>query len=792
MRHKLTNLASIPDVIANMTLDEKLNLVGAYKACHTLEIPDMDISALNLTDGATGVNGVQVILDYITAPENKNDPELRRGFFQYMSEFSNLVKSDLTAARDKYKDRPFFLGLIDHIEKMRPDNTDFISFPSGINIGASFDPGAAYKIGQAVGCEMRHSGIDVCLGPNVDVARDPLGGRNYEMYGEDPELVAAMSAGFINGMQSEGVGACAKHFIANNQETNRNTKNTHVSERTLREIYSKGFMSAVKNAKVKSIMTAYNAINGTFSSYNQMLLTDWLRKEWGFEGLVVSDWGAATDNTDMALKAGLDLRLCGPCDMTECKKAVENGQLSEAVLDERVKQILKTLVELRQEQARIPVHYVPDELLQAAYASIVEGAVLLKNQHTVLPLRTDARITFFGKRSKELLECGTGSTSVITNLHSNVFDETIKNYPNVSVSYENMENADTLIYTVTAPAGENVDRSIMDIEEDDRLRIPDVLKTAKEKGLKTVVILNVSGPIDMRSWIDYADSILCIFIPGCMGGKAAADLLFGTAYPGGKLPVTFPLRYEDSPSYPNFPGEHNDVYYGEGIFIGYRNYEKRKIPVQFPFGFGLGYTDFQITVPDKSLTFNALENDFFEIPVNVKNVGNREGSEVIQVYCAEKAPHILRPGKELVGFAKVHLNKGEQQQVNVRISKDALYCFDQKKSSWVLPVGSHNLWIGTSSADIVAQADLNVIGKSAYTLDADSTIGEVLKNPQAVKLVNDLTNGFLEKSSAENLAFMVDRHLSEILSTVMISIVPDAVRLNQLLQDFYEKLSQLS
>ena len=169
MRHKLTNLASIPDVIADMTLDEKLNLVGAYKACHTLEIPDMNISALNLTDGATGVNGVQVILDYITAPENKNDPELRRGFFQYMSEFSNLVKSDLTAARDKYKDRPFFLGLIDHIEKMRPDNTDFISFPSGINIGASFDPEAAYKIGQAVGCEMRHSGIDAVSYTHLDV-----------------------------------------------------------------------------------------------------------------------------------------------------------------------------------------------------------------------------------------------------------------------------------------------------------------------------------------------------------------------------------------------------------------------------------------------------------------------------------------------------------------------------------------------------------------------------------------------------------------------------------------------
>lgn len=789
MRAKLTNRESIPVVIADLTLDEKLNLVGAYKACHTLAIPDMDIPALCLMDGVTGINGVQVVLDYITAPDVKLSPEAAQKMAFGLQEFVDLNRADLAAAEKEHPGDETYLGLVRHVAQFRPKGKQYISFPSGVNIGASFHPEIAVKLGQAVGWEMRNSGVDICLGPNVDIARDPLGGRNYEMYGEDPHLVARISAHFIQGMQSTGVGACAKHFIANNQETNRNTKDTHLSERTLLEMYSRGFSAAVKQARVKAIMSAYNAINGMFTSYNKALLTDLLRGEWGFEGLVVSDWGAASADKENSLAAGMDLILCGPNDMTGAKTAVEEGRLPQVVLDERVARILKTIVEVRAEQAQIPAEYETTSLLNCAYDAIVDGSVLLKNDGAVLPLPKDAGVTFYGNRSRDMLEYGSGSTAVPTNLHSNVYDEFGK--LRGTALFETMDGADTLVYTVAAPAGENVDRSVMDIEEADRDCLPQVLRKAKQKGLKTVVLLNVAGPVDMRSWIDYADSILCIFIPGCMGGKAAAALLTGDASPAGKLPATFPVRYEDTPSYPNFPGEHNDVYYGEGVFVGYRSYEKRAVPVQYPFGYGLSYTQFEASLEASSFEFNTQIQDAIDIPVQVKNISDRDGSEVIQIYSAEVKPHILRPVKELVSFAKVFLKAGEEKTILLQIEKESLLCFDAKQNRFVLPVGEYRLFAGTSSAHIFAEASMLVTGVNPYALSGDSTIGEILQNPAAVQLVNQFTGGMFEKVKEEEINFMINRKLSDILSIGMVSVIPDAVKLNLILQELYENLGKV-
>lgn len=789
MRAKLTNSDSIPQVIDDLTLDEKLNLVGAYKACHTLVIPDMDIPAICLMDGVTGVNGVQVVLDYITAPDFQLSPETAQKMAFGLQEFVDLNRADLTAAEKDHEGDEFYLGLIRHVAKFRPKGKQYISFPSGVNIGASFNPVMAAKVGQAVGWEMRDSGVDICLGPNVDIARDPLGGRNYEMYGEDPHLVSQMSAHFIQGMQSTGVGACAKHFIANNQETNRNTKDTHLSKRTLLEIYSRGFYAAVKQAKVKAIMSAYNAINGTFTSYNKALLTDLLRGEWGFEGLVVSDWGAVSTQKEDSLVAGMDLILCGPNDMTGAKKAVEDGRLPQAMLDERVAGILNTIVELREEQARIPAEYDPTSLLACAYDTIVDGSVLLKNEGAVLPLRNGARVTFYGNRSRDMLEYGSGSTAVPTNLHSNVYDEFLKLHE--TALFETMEGADTLVYTVIAPAGENVDRAVMDIEEADRVRLPHVLREAKQKGLKTVVLLNIAGPVDMRSWIDDADSVLCIFIPGCMGGKVAAALLAGNASPAGKLPVTFPVRYEDTPSYPNFPGEHNDVYYGEGVFVGYRSYEKRDVAVQYPFGYGLSYTSFEASLVQDTFEYDTENHDTFEIPMRVKNIGDRDGSEVIQIYSAERKPHMLRPVKELVSFTKVFLKAGEEKTIVLKVAKESLRCFDARQKRFVLPIGEYRLFVGTSSADIFAEAKLMVTGMNPHALSGESTIGDILQNPAAVQLVNQFTGGMFGMVKEEELNFMINRKLSEILAIGMVSVIPDAVKLNSILQDLYDRLGEI-
>lgn len=792
MRRKLTDVSSVPGVLEDLTLNEKLNLAGAFEACHTLPIPDMDIPALRIMDGVTGINGAQVVLDYITSPRHRDDPQVRSQMPYAGPWLTDLNRGDLKEHRRLHEGKEAFRGLIDHIESFRKDGEEFISFPSGVNIGAAFDPDLARKAGEAVGFEMRRCGVDVTLGPNVDIMRDPLGGRNYEMYGEDPCLVSETAAAFIQGIQSTGVGACAKHFIANNQETMRNTKDTHVSERTLREIYSPGFRSAVKEGKVKAVMSAYNAVNGKFSSYNKELLTGWLREEWGFEGMVVSDWGAASQNKEAALEAGMDLILCGPNDMTECKEAVEEGRLSMETLDLRVGNILRTIAELKEEQKRIPAVYDSQKLLAQACDVIAAGSVLLKNEGGVLPLSAERHVAFWGERSKSFLECGSGSTAVVTDRHSNVYEESLKHCPQAVAGFEQWEGADTLVYTVTAPAGENVDRERMDIEERDRERMPRVLKEAREKGLHTVVLLNIAGPVDVRAWEPYADAILSVFIPGCMGGRAAARLLFGALEPSGRLPMTFPVRYEDTPSYPNFPGEAEDVYYGEGIFVGYRSYEKRGVPVQYPFGFGLGYTSFETQLMQEAFRLDVSSQDTLTIPVRVKNTGRCRGSQVIQVYGGEDHPHILRPVKELLCYGKVTLEPGEERVLSLELKKEALQCFDAGKKRWVLPTGAWTLYVGTSAQDIFARAPLTVEGENPYAFGGDSTIGELYKDKRAWKIVDEFTGGIFSQIGEEQINFMVTQKLNDILAMGMVNAVPDAVKLNSMLQELYGKLGALS
>lgn len=787
MKAKLIDKSSIKSVIENMTLDEKLNLVGEYTACHTFAMPDMEIPALSLADGATGVNGTQMILDYITAPGM--DVEALQQRFYTSPDFENLLTEDLIKAQTVFANDEIMLGLIEHMKKVRPKGKQFISFPSGINIGASFSEETAMRIGEAVGWELRDSGIDFCMGPNVDIARDPLGGRNYEMYGEDPKLVADMGTAYIQGMQKTGVGACAKHFIANNQETDRNSSNACLSERTLRELYAKGFESAVKKAKVKSIMTAYSAVNGVFSSYNKELLTDLLKKEWGFEGIVVSDWGAVASEKEKSLEAGMDLILCGPNDMSECKKAISEGRMSLDILDERVRAILNVIVELKEEQEKTPHAYDAQKLLACAYDTIVDGSVLLKNVNGLLPLKKETKIAVYGLRSREMMECGTGSTKVTTNLHSNLFDE-CQSYSS-HICFERMDDAEVLIYTASAPAGENMDRDAMDIEPEDRKRLPVILREAKNRGMKTVVVLNIAGPIDLRSWVEYADSILCIFIPGCMGGKAASDLLFGAQVPAGKLPVTFPLRYEDTPAFPNYPSDQVTCFYGEEIFVGYRSYDKKNLKVQFPFGFGLSYTNFVCEMKSCAYMFDLKQEEKIQVSVTVQNIGKRYGSEVVQIYGMEKAPHGRRAIKELYGFGKISLQPGEKKDIYIPIEKEVLRIFDSKKKGWVIPTGEYQLYAGTSSRDIFAETTLYVKGDNPFALGADSTIGEIMGIQEAVDIINQFTNGMFQQINEENLKFMAGMKLSDVLSSAMIAVIPDSAKVKEILAALYEKLAAL-
>lgn len=787
MRAQLNNLESIPTVIADMTTEEKVNLLGAYTALGTKPYPELNIPPIYLSDGATGINGSQIVNDFVTSPDNvEHLQELRLNSYELMG----YLKQDLNKVKEKYADNQMMKHFFEHLSKFNCDKKSFISFPSGINIGATWNDETAHNVGKAVGWEMRDSNIDVCLGPNVDIMRDPLGGRNYEMYGEDPHLVSETSVAFVNGMQETGVGASAKHFIANNQETRRNTKDTHVSERVLQEIYAPGFKAVVQKAKIKTVMTAYNAINGVFSSYNHTLLSDWLKDDWGYDGVVVSDWGAARKEKDKSLLAGMDLILQGPNDMSDCIAAVENGTLPMEVVDESVRRVLEMIVSIKEEQKQIPAQYNEEAILKAAYDTIVDGCVLLKNENHVLPLNSDTKVTFWGRRSKEMMEFGTGSTAVITSRSSNVYEEAIKLCGKNNISFEQIEGADTLVYTVTAPAGENFDRSEMDVETEDKKALPKVLKEAKEKGLKTVVILNVSGPVDMRSWIDYADTIFSIFVPGCMGGVAASDILFGKAIPAGKLPVTFPIRYEDSPSYPNFPGEHDDVYYGEGLFIGYRNYDKKQLPVQFPFGFGLNYTDFEIKTVVKSYEFDLRSIDKLAIPIKIKNVGKMSGSEVLQLYVEEVKPNMLRPLKELKAYKKVYLQPGVEQTITLMLHKENLACYHQETKKWITPIGSYRLHIGTSCEEILFVCDMNVQGENPYQIGPNTLFKTVLENQQATDIISRFIPGILNISEAY-LGMLCGERLSQVLGMMIISAIPDAVKANNLINEIYKTLAEI-
>ncbi len=789
MRHQLTDKNSIPQVLADMTAEEKVNLLTAASACYSKAYPDLGIPAICLQDGATGVNGMHILIDFSSRiPKSGTDAGMVNP-----DSFLNLMKvisADLDDSFTTYQDNPLMLNYVRAVAKARPGGRDFISFPSGVNIGASWNEETAVRIGKAVGWEMRNSGIDVCLGPNVDIQRDPLGGRSYEMYSEDPFLVSRSAVAFIKGMQETGVAACAKHFLANNQETRRNTKNTHLSERVMREIYCPGFVNSVKEAKVKSVMSAYNAINGIFSTYNHQILTDWLKVEWGFEGVLVSDWGATTGNKDQAITAGLDMVLPGPNDMSDCFRALADGRLSMERVDDAARRVLELIIALKDEQAAIPAEYDPQALLQIAYETLVDGCVLLKNEHDTLPLDPAEKVVFWGQRSKGWIECGTGSTHILTRLSSNVYDEALKQCAEGQITFEKWGGAETLVYTVSNQVGEGADLKEMDIEPGDKEQLAVVLKQAKSLGMKTVVILNTGGPVDMRRWIAYADAVFCMFVPGCMGGKAAADILFGKAAPAGRLPMTFPLRYEDTPSFPNFPGEHDDVYYGEGLFVGYRCYDKKQLPVQFPFGFGLSYTKFEMNVDPSPVEYDLRRQEALKIPVQVMNVGERSGSQVIGLYVEEVNSRVLRPVKELKAFTKVTLEPGASATAELVLKKEDLAYFDATIRKWVTPIGLHRLHLGASVQDIFAVLEMHVSGPNPYPLGAETNFAEILANPQAVALINRLLNGALDQIKEMHRLFS-DRKLGDVLSMSLIRAVPDAVKASAILDELYRELAKL-
>ncbi len=547
-------------------------------------------------------------------------------------------------------------------------------FPTASCLAATWDPDLLYEMGQALAEEAIALGVDVILGPGVNIKRSPLCGRNFEYFSEDPYLAGEMAAGLIDGIQSKGVGTALKHFVANNQEFERFSISAEVDERAMREIYLPAFEKAVTKAKPWTVMCAYNKVNGTYASEHRRLLTDILKNEWGFAGLVLSDWGAVHDRV-AALKAGLDLEMPGPKQtrVNALIAAVRDGILDEAVLDSSVRRI----VEVVGRAAQTPKGGDFDVASHHALARMVaaEGMVLLKN-NGLLPLKNPQRIAVIGRAAQEPHFQGGGSSHINPTQVDVPFAELQKlagkatlyfaaGYREDDCFQQDLideataaaRSADVALLYVALPAfkeSEGYDRADLDLAAHQVALIQAV--TAVQSS--TVVILNNGAPITMHDWIDGTAAVLEAWMMGQAGGGAIADILFGKTNPSGKLAETFPIKLADTPAYLHFPGENGEVRYSESLFVGYRYYDAKGAPTQFPFGHGLSYTTFAYANARASAAV-FRDVDGVTVSVDVTNTGAVAGKEVVQVYVHDHEARLLRPFKELKGFAKVELQPGQ-------------------------------------------------------------------------------------------------------------------------------------
>lgn len=613
-------------------------------------------------------------------------------------------------------------------------------FPPGAGIASSWDPTLMREVGEALGREARALGVDVLLGPAINIKRSPLGGRTFEYLSEDPRLTGALAVEYVRGVQSTGVGTSVKHFAVNNQETDRMRTSAEVDARTLREIYLPAFERVVKEASPTSVMSAYNAVNGVFSSENRWLLTELLREEWGFDGLVVSDWGAIKDRV-VALAAGLDLEMPGTGDAgTEAiLQAVRDGRLESSVVEASVER-LRTIAERTAPsgdatEIDLDAHHLLAR--RAAAASIV----LLRNENETLPLRTGQRVAVVGELAVAPQYQGGGSSHVnptrvdlpLDELREALGDEHVVYAPGYSRTPD--EDASGLLAEARTAAAsadvtvvfvglyeedqsEGFDREHIDLPSPHLALIEAVVGVAK----KTVVVLSNGGVVTLEPWHDRVDAIVEGWALGQAVGSALADVLTGAVNPSGRLAETIPHALADTPAFLNFPGEQEVVRYGEGVFVGYRYYTSVDRAVRYPFGHGLSYTSFSV----EAFEVEADGVDTAKVRVTVRNAGDRAGSDVVQLYIAPAPSPVRRPIRELGAFAKVTLEPGESTTVSLALERRAFAHWDARAARWWVDPGTYRVELGRSASEIVAVRELSLAGdvERPAALSLESTVKE--------------------------------------------------------------------
>ena len=634
-----------------------------------------------------------------------------------------------------------------------------VCFPTACATACSFDRDLLEKMGERIGDECQAEDLSVILGPAVNIKRSPLCGRNFEYFSEDPYLASQMAAAHIKGVQSKNVGTSIKHFAANNQEHRRMSCSSEVDERTLREIYLAAFETAIKEAKPDTVMCSYNRINGEFASENHWLLTEVLRDEWGFDGYVMSDWGAVNDRVK-GLKAGLELEMpaSGGTTDKEIVEAVKNGELDEAVLDRAVERILNIVFKFVDNRQEGKFDKEEDHKLAAKIEA--ESMVLLKNEG-VLPLPTQGKkIAFIGKFAEAPRFQGGGSSHInsfkitgaleavkevaqVTYAQGYDIKEDVIDQDMLNQAVETAKEADVAVIFAGLPdafESEGYDRSHMRMPQCQNTLISEIAKVQEN----VVVVLHNGSPVEMP-WADEVKGILEAYLGGQAVGQAEVDVLFGKANPCGKLAETIPYKLADNPSYLNFPGDGQTVAYKEGVFVGYRYYDTKEMPVRYPFGYGLSYTTFEYS--DLQLSADKIKDtDTLKVTLKVKNTGDRAGKEIVQLYVADKTGAACRPVKELKNFVKVELQPQEEKTVEMELDKRSFAWYNTQIHDWYAASGEYEILAAASSRDIRLKKTVYVESTTELPIHVhmNTTIGELLENPRTKAVIEGMTDSLIQ------------------------------------------------
>lgn len=692
----------ISEIIKEMTLEEKASLCSGSDFWHTQPVERLGIPAVMMSDGPHGLR----------KQEGEGD----------------------------------HLGLNESIEA--------VCFPAACAAASSFDVQLMERMGEALGEECQAEDLSILLGPAVNIKRSPLCGRNFEYLSEDPYLAGKMAAAYIRGVQSWDVGTSMKHFAANNQEYRRMSCSSEVDERTLREIYFPAFEIAVKEAQPKSIMCSYNKVNGVYAADNEWLLTKILRDEWGFEGFVVTDWGAVSDRVQ-GIRAGLDLEMPSSGGVNDARivEAVRNGTLDEALLDQTAERILKVIfsyVDHRHPEAVFDREADHEKAVELE----TECAVLLEN-NGILPLKEDQKVVYIGGFAAQPRYQGGGSSHIrsakvtsawesaqgkerhVTYVEGFAADGDVLSETALQEAIDAAREADVAVIFAGLPdsyEGESYDRADMKLPSCQN-RLIDAVTAVQPHA---VVVLHNGSPVECP-WAEKAAAVLEMYLGGEGVGEACDRLLWGEANPCGRLAETFPLRLEDNPSYLNFPGDGKTVRYAEGVYVGYRYYDTKKQPVRWAFGHGLSYTDFSYSNLRLSVP-SMKDEDVAEVSVDITNTGAMTGKEVVQLYVSDQNGTAGRPIKELKGFSKIELKPGETKTVTMKLTARDLSYFHTELGDWYAPSGTYTVLVGHASDDICLQAELSFTTEKLLpmTIDGTTTLGDLMADPRTAAVLGEV------------------------------------------------------